>query len=169
MQRTHRGIGIIADVTAPPYSGRFKVRLSGASQVRVGVGTFNQQMPEVNGVPINGVTASGATVRVPDLKLSSGPNEDLRSWVCGRVVCDPKTGAILSSSIVHLNSLEKLFENGFSLDVDGAGVMPLAMIVWKDKRTVQRIIQDVHFNQRHIYQPATPEGVKAWHLFTPAI
>lgn len=173
------GYHVIADITAPPFHGAFTVRLAARLKARIGLGTVEAIIPTLQGRRIDGKDAEGEQGRVPLLDLSDGPGDNLRSWVCLRVVADLNTGVIdpdnpESATIVHLQTLIGVF-NGAALD-DGVGAahLPLAMLVWADDRTVQRIVQNVYFNQRHSFTPPerglqpAPQAARGLHLFLPA-
>lgn len=163
---------VVADVTPPGYGGAFRVSLAGALQVRVGPGTCEGITARLDGVPLDGMD-DGRTVRVPPLKLKEGPDADLRSWVMLRFVVDLATGLPVeddedTATIVHRNDLSAVFANGVSPDDGtGAGHLPLAMLVWRNERSVQRVVRNVYFQQRHSFVPATKDR-RAFHLFSPA-
>lgn len=163
---------VVADTTPASYGGAFRVSIAGAMQVRVGNGTCEGITPRLNGVPLDGMDGTRA-VRVPLLKLEDGPDANLRSWVMLRFVVDLSTGLPVpddedTATIVHRNDLSAVFANGVSPDDrTGAGHLPLAMLVWRDERSLQRVVRNVYFQQRHHFVPATRER-RAFHLFSPA-
>jgi hypothetical protein len=170
---------VVADVTGRRFGGAFPVRMAAADEVAVGLGTVEGLTPRLQQVPLDGVDGKKA-VRVPNLPLKEGPNAELRSWVCLRVQVDlavatAQTAAaeqrplLLGAEIVHLNDLAKVFANGVSPD-DGAGhgYFPIAMIVWRDKEIVKRLVRNTYFNQRHSFIPGR-EGRGSFHLFRPAV
>lgn len=157
---------VVADLPSSPFRGAFRVARASKDQVRVGLGTIEGQVPTLNGTALN-------ARRVPLLKLTGGPDAELRSWVCLRYVVDPKSGKAdpdntAAATIVHLNDYTRLSSNGLVPDENGAGHLALALVLWRDPSTLQRIVQNVWFNQRHSFQPAPPKGGKAWHFFHPA-
>jgi len=174
------GDHVVADVTPPPFHGAFTVRLAGRMKARVGLGTVENIVPLVNDtqVTLDGRDAVGDPAAVPTLDLVIGPGPDLRSWICLQVtvddagVLDPKNRE--SAIVGHVNDLTGRYANGVSLDQDGRGYLPLAMLVWRDKKTVQRIVQNVYFNQRHSFKPpvrdVAPGAQKGIgiHIFQPA-
>jgi hypothetical protein len=135
--------------------------LSG-KEVIVGMGTLNNRIPTINGVALDGAQA------VPKLKLISGPNAELRSWVCLQVRVDRQTGEINTDdenalSIVHKNDIES------GLPSDGTvGLHALAMLVWNsDRSSVKRLHQVTHFHLQHRWLKGSDERA-ARHLFWPA-
>lgn len=174
--RVHRGYDgrehVVSDRTPSPYIGAFRCALAGSLQVRVGLGTVEGYTPKLNDVPLDGVVGK-STVPVPLLELEDGPNQDLRSWILLRFRVDLETGLPDPededlATIIHGNDLRAVFSNGVSPDDgEGHGHCPLAMIVWRDKETVQRIVQNTYFQLRHSFIPAA-SGRRAFHLFTPA-
>lgn len=178
LHRSREGLAVVADLPRPSFAGAFRVRQSGAASVRVGLGTIEQIIPTLRGVPLDGKDAKGNDVRVPDLELDEGPNDELRSWVFLQVRVYPESGLLMgvdageddAPQVVHGNDLKARYQNGFSRDDgEGRGWLPLAMLVWgEDERTVQRVIQNVYFHQRHTWRPATAQQSAAYHFFYPA-
>ncbi len=161
LTRTPNGTYIVADLQASTWDHPFRVMLSG-KEVTVGTGTLNNRIPTINGVPLDGAQA------VPKLKLASGPNAELRSWVCLQVRVDLQSGEINTDdenamSIVHKNNIE----NG--LPSDGIiGLHALAMLVWNpDRSSVKRLHQVTHFHLQHRWLKGTNQQ-PARHLFWPA-
>jgi hypothetical protein len=161
LTRTPNGTYIVADLQASTWDHPFRVMLSG-KEVTVGMGTLNNRIPTINGVPLDGAQA------VPRLKLASGPNAELRSWVCLQVRVDRQTGEINTDdenalSIVHKNDIE----NGLLSD-GTAGLHALAMLVWNpDRSSVKRLHQVTHFHLQHRWLKGTDQQ-PARHLFWPA-
>ena len=161
LTRTPNGTYIVADLQASTWDHPFRVMLSG-KEVTVGTGTLNNRIPTINGVPLDGAQA------VPKLKLASGPNAELRSWVCLQVRVDLQSGEINTDdenamSIVHKTDIE----NG--LPSDGIiGLHALAMLVWNpDRSSVKRLHQVTHFHLQHRWLKGTNQQ-PARHLFWPA-
>ena len=161
LTRTPNGTYIVADLQASTWDHPFRVMLSG-KEVTVGMGTLNNRIPTINGVALDGAQA------VPKLKLASGPNAELRSWVCLQVRVDLQSGEINTDdenamSIVHKNNIE----NG--LPSDGIiGLHALAMLVWNpDRSSVKRLHQVTHFHLQHRWLKGTNQQ-PARHLFWPA-
>lgn len=163
---------VVADVTPAAYGGAFRVSIAGALQVRVGTGTCEGITARLDGVPLDGMDGE-RIVRVPLLKLKEGPDANLRSWVMLRFQVDISTGLPVpddedTATIVHRNDLSAVFANGVSPDDrTGAGHLPLAMLVWRNERSVQRVVRNVYFHQRHSFVPATKDR-RAFHIFSPA-
>ena len=160
LTRTPNGTYIVADLQASTWDHPFRVMLGG-KEVTVGMGTLNNRIPTINGVPLDGAQA------VPRLKLASGPNAELRSWVCLQVRVDRQSGEINTDdetavSIVHKNDIE----NG--LPSDGIiGLHALAMLVWNpDRSSVKRLHQVTHFHLQHRWLKGTNQQ-PARHLFWP--
>ena len=147
---------VIADTSPAGYGGAFRVTLSGARRVRVGSGS------------IEGILLEGA-----DLRCDSGPDAELRSWVFLRYQVDLQTGLAVpgaedTATLIHGPDLRAVFSNGVSPDDGtGAGHLPLAMLVWKNSRSIRRVVRNVYFHQRHSFVPATRER-RAFHIFHPA-
>jgi len=161
LTRTPNGTYIVAELQASAWDHPFRVMLSG-KEVTVGMGTLNNRIPTINGVALDGAQA------VPKLKLTSGPNAELRSWVCLQVRVDRQTGEINTDdenpvSIVHKNDIE----NG--LPSDGSiGLHALAMLVWNsDRSSVKRLHQVTHFHLQHRWLKGTDQQPSR-HLFWPA-
>ena len=161
LTRTPNGTYIVADLQASTWDHPFRVMLSG-KEVTVGMGTLNNRIPTINGVALDGAQA------VPKLKLASGPNAELRSWVCLQVRVDLQSGEINTDdenamSIVHKTDIE----NG--LPSDGIiGLHALAMLVWNpDRSSVKRLHQVTHFHLQHRWLKGTNQQ-PARHLFWPA-
>jgi len=105
---------------------------------------------------------------VPKLKLASGPNAELRSWVCLQVRVDLQSGEINTDdenavSIVHKKDIEN------DLPSDGSiGLHALAMLVWNsDRSSVKRLHQVTHFHLQHRWLKGTDQQPSR-HLFWPA-
>ncbi|WP_156345493.1 hypothetical protein [Verrucomicrobium spinosum] len=161
----------MADLATPGYLGAFKVAMAGAAAVRVGLGLIENIVPKLRRVPLDGRDSKGRRVSVPVLKVEDGPNKDLQSWVCLKVTVD-KLGVIdakaeIPVDVVHLNDLTGKFANGFSVDQDGVGYLPIALLLWRDQRRLFKVVQNVYFNQRHSFAPPEKDGGKGWHVFSP--
>lgn len=66
------------------WSGAFAIALGG-DYVTVNFGMVNEVEPEINGVPISGVTAKGERVQQPQLSLDDSFDAEGRQWVALRV------------------------------------------------------------------------------------
>ena len=168
--RTSRQTLVVADPDPSAFMPRFRVTVAGRN-AKVGLGTLDNRAPLLGGVGLDGKTPDGKTIAVPTLLLDGGPNEELRSWVCLDVRVDLKSGQIDPKlkdniNITHRNDIASRFRNGFCVDDGkGGGFLPLAMLVWRDKDAVGRVIQNVYFNQAHHFKP---KGKVGWHFFHPA-
>lgn len=175
-QSADGNLGIVADLRPASFVGAFKVSIAGAQEVRVGLGTVEGLTPSLRGVPLDGLDSDGRTVRVPNLKCDEGPNNELRSWAFLGVRVDLASGELLGADdedaeeaavIAHGNDLAKRYRRGFSRDDgEGRGWLPLAMLIWKDERTLLRVVQNTYFNQTHMFHPAK-DGASAYHQFSP--
>lgn len=158
--RTPNGIIVVADLRSNSWEHPFRVAVSDAS-ISVSNGSVNNLVPQIDGVGIDGLDSSGADVPAPQLKLTGGPNEDLRSWICAQAKVDLKTGLMNPKdegalTIVHTDSLDpQSADGGFPDDGAGIGLQPLAMLVWdEDGGSVTRVWQITHHNLGHRYVPA---------------
>jgi len=161
LTRTPNGTYVVADLQASTWDHPFRVTL-GSKELTIGMGTLNNRIPTINGVALDGAQA------VPKLKLASGPNAALRSWVCLQVRVDRQSGEINTDdenavSIVHRNDIEN------DLPSDGTvGMHALAMLVWNpDRSSVKRLHQVTHFHLQHRRLKGTDQQL-ARHLFWPA-
>jgi hypothetical protein len=166
LTRTPNGTYIVADLQASTWDHPFRVSLGG-KELTIGMGTLNNRIPTINGLPLDGAQA-GKAQAVPKLKLTSGPNAELRSWVCLQLRVDRQSGEISADdenavSIVHKSDIE----NG--LPSDGSiGLHALAMLVWNsDRSSVKRLHQVTHFHLQHRWLKGT-DPQPARHLFWPA-
>lgn len=166
LTRTPNGTYVVAEPQASAWDHPFRVTLGG-KELTVGIGTLNNRIPTINGVPLDGAQA-GKAHATPKLKLTSGPNAELRSWVCLQLRVDRQTGEINADDenaviIIHRNDIEN------SLPSDGSiGLHALAMLVWNsDRSSVRRLHQVTHFNLQHRWLKGTSQQ-PARHLFWPA-
>lgn len=170
--RSSRQTIVVADPDTTAFTPRFRVTVAG-TKAKVGLGTLGNRAPLVAGVGLDGKTPDGKVIAVPPLSLDEGPNEELRSWVCLDVRVDLKTGQIDPEikdnlNITHRKDIASRFRNGFCMDDgQGNGFLPLAMLVWRDKATVGRVIQNVYFNQAHHFK-SKGANAKGWHFFHPS-
>jgi hypothetical protein len=156
-------ISIAPSEDGAKFIGAFNCALE-AGEIKVGEGLVNATLvPVINGVRLDGRTSANKTVTTPRLKIKEGPNADLRSWVClaahvgkdGKL--DTKSTTPPALEIVHRKDFDQLLPGQ---DVNGIGLEALAMIVWSDKATPQRVIQiTLHHlkhefrNKRHFFHP----------------
>lgn len=169
--RTHEdadgGVHVWADIEERQFLGAFRVMKVGALAVKVTLGTVEDRIPYIGSVPLH-------AKRWPTLKLESGPNEALLSWVALRVTIDLETGKmdpekVDAAQVVHVNDYALLSENGLSPDDgQGNGYFPLALLVWASKAGVRKIVQNTWFNRRHSFKPGE-EGRKGVHYFPPVL
>lgn len=173
-----RQIDVVFEGDGATYTGHFPCNLlrSGPRQyITVGVETGDSLVngsliPVINNTPIDGVVSPTKTVVRPQLDLSAGPNKDLRSWVCLQAVVDLKTGKLddknpfdAPMTITHRNDWDELdpgVDSGF-----GYGLESIAMLIWRDKSTVDRVEQIVMHQIRHDYRPPLKAGRKGRHFF----
>ncbi len=164
----------VADFPPEVFRGAFFCWQAGAHAAHVSLGTINNDVPLLDGISLDGYNADKQKARVPDIDLSLvGPGVDLRSWLCLQVRVDLTTGKppIVDGkpdrnalTIVHLNDLSTWFSNGLALDDgEGRGIKPIAMIVWQNGATIQRIHQLTWFNQAHSFTPAKGATGKGIH------
>jgi len=158
--RTPNGIIVVADLRRNAWDHPFKVAI-GENTATVGNGSVNNLIPQIGGVGIDGLDDDGNDVPSPQLKITGGPNDELRSWVCVQAKVDLKTGVMnpkdkTALTIIHTDSLDpRAGEGGFPDNGEGTGLQPLAMLVWnEDKSSVRRVFQITHHNLGHRYTPA---------------
>jgi hypothetical protein len=165
-------INVVYDGEDNVFRGKFSVSLAPGPAVTVGEGFVNGfLMPVINGLPIDGKKANANPQAPPQLKLNQvPPNKDMRSWICLQVVIDPKTDKLDTKNpstppleIVHRNDWDQLSPGQ---DFGGYGYEALAMVVWKDKATVDRIHQIVMHNLKHAYAAPKTKGTKGRHFFS---
>lgn len=158
---------VVADIPTQSFRGAFHVMRSGATRVRVGLGTVADIIPRIGKEPLN-------AAQLPQLDLDGGPNKELLSWVCVRVTVDPATGIIDPEKhelvqIVHVNDYSLLGVNGLAPDDgQGNGYHPLALVVWSSKTRLRGLVQNTWFNQRHSFQKAA-QGARGIHYFMPVL
>lgn len=144
------GTAVVTDPRAAAFGGAFLVRVSNG-EASVGTGTVDNVTPRIDGVLIDADSP-------PGLKVTGGPNDALRSWICieavrmakktadgasaGTAAIDPEDPEALV--ITHRNDLPVTVEK-----VDGIvrGVKPLAILVWANSSVISRVHQIVFFDQ----------------------
>ncbi len=162
--RTPNGTFVVAEQTVLSWDHPFRVQVSDAEAL-ITLGTINKLVPTIDGVGLDALSA-------PKLKITGGPNGDLRSWICVDVQVDLKSGMINpegenSIIITHVGELDPRTSEGGSPDNGrGTGRHPLAMLIWSDKSTIRRAHQITHFNQQHRFVAGT-DGQPSRHLFWP--
>lgn len=145
----------------------FRVSVAG-TEAQVGAGAVNFEIPRMGeeGLTLEGLDKDGRdTGRLPALELlprdNGGPGEDGRSFICLRILCDPKTAEPLKEAlpldwltVVHRPALP--FGSHFGgvpgvLEDDvNAGYEPLAVLYWDPEgRTVRRWFPFVMHNLKH--------------------
>ncbi len=163
--RTPNGTFVIADQNTLSWDNPFRAQVSD-KEAAITLGTINKLVPTLNGVALDAST-------VPKLKITGGPNTDLRSWICVDVRVDLASGQINtedkdSVTITHVRELDpRTSEGGSPDDGRGTGRHPLAMLIWStDKSSIRRTHQITHFNQQHRLIVAT-DSQPSRHLFWP--
>jgi hypothetical protein len=162
------GPGLLRDVTAdgfyfraipqeaPGFKGAFQVQESGDGGFRVGFGLIDEKEPTIFGVKVSDASN-------PSKAFDGGAGEGLRSWVCVEArFKDGVPDAKEPYPVTHRPSLE--------LDIyddEMTGVLPLAMVQWREGGGIERIWQIVYFDQRTVIRPAR-EGVSSKVVFYPA-
>ncbi len=147
MHRQQNGTTLIADRQASAFVGRFAVRVSQKKAI-VGAGRVDSLVPTINGKPIDGDTP-------PELTIDGSPNEALRSWLCIEAIVSKEAKTIDTDAdspliITHRNDLT--LSASPSLPVSLSGIKPIAMLVWSDTATIQRVEQIVYFDQQIIVE-----------------
>jgi len=147
-------IEVVFDEDAAAFVPRFSVSVSGL-KCSVGFGLCNGALPLINGKKINGESDDGKTTgEAPLLDLAYGPSSALRSWVCLRAVVDPATGALVKKepfSVVHARELPDMRAGGIDDDGKGAGLYPLALVVWESFTQISTVHQIVMHNLNHAF------------------
>lgn len=164
------GTSIVADRRQAVFTPHFAVRLAG-DEVTIGTGLVNGIVPVISGVQLDGLLPDGkpSPKPVPKLKVTE-PSAALRSWVCVTVQIDLKTGMMIEKEpvgIIHLSDADLRVRNGYSTDIKGQGIYPLAMVVWTDKKTPARVHQITMHDLQHSFL-AAGKGLPARHFFRPA-
>jgi hypothetical protein len=159
-------VHVVADLPTPQFRGAFRVLKAGTNAVRVTLGSVEGRIPYIGSEPLH-------AARLPMLKLDEGPNDDLLSWVALKVAIEPTTGLMNpdqddAAQVVHISDHALLSENGLAPDVNGSGYHSLALLVWRSRTSVQHIVQDTWFNQRHSFRPGTGTA-KGYHFFRPIL
>lgn len=158
------GFFLRAETSAASFAGSFAVSLSG-DEATIGTGTVENITPWIGSKKIDDADDQ------PKLKLSDGPNDDLRSWACIRVAIDPEAEKLTidpedeeSLVIIHANDLEEAAKQE---EGQASVILPIAMFIWSDKSTTSAVHQIVYFNQRlSIAKDATTGSLRIY--FSPA-
>ena len=132
VHRTTQGTHVYADTEGTSWAHPFRVSIGGLSAT-VDMGTINNRVPIIEGEPLDGKDANGATVSAPPLKLTGKSSG--KSWVVVRMPEEKEELPII--------------EQAEELD----GAHPLAVIYW-DAGQVSRVHQITHFNLQHQRIPA---------------
>jgi hypothetical protein len=159
------GPGLLRDITGDgfyfraipsegdPFIGSLRVSVSGL-EASVGLGSVDDLEPTINGVKIKDASN-------PKVKIAGGPDSDLRSWVCVEAHFE---GGVLRADeplpVVHRNTLAVEAP-------DLVGVLPLALLQWRDEASIARVWQIVHFDQKTVLRAAVG-GRKGRVVFYPA-
>ena len=162
--RVHQGpegTAVVASGTGGSYTPRFLVGISG-KEATIGLGTVNGLVPTINGIALDGITASGATVTVPHLKLTA-PNAQLRSWIVVQVQIDPESKVVRDDvedaiTLLHTDDLK-------AVPGDDFGWHPVGLITWADRRTPQRAWNVTKLDLTHVYLTGSA-GQKGRHFFS---
>ena len=156
------GTWVIAEPAVQSWNHPFRVSVSDKI-ARIGNGSVNNLIPQIDGIGLDGMNQDGKEVTAPELKITSGPDADLRSWICVQAKVDLKTGKIdpkdeTALTVVHVNSLAPQ-----SADT---GLQPLAMLSWSDTTTISRVFQITHHNLSHSFVAANAaKGQTTRHFF----
>ena len=172
LNRTPNGTTVVADLRSKQWVPRFRVRVSDKSVV-VGEGTVNNLVPRINGVELDGLDSAGKEVPAPTLKITSGPSDAMRSWVCVQVKVDIEGGRMNpddkdSLTVIHTRTLDpRSAEGGFPDNGEGIGLQPLAMLVWNEGGgSVKRVFQITHHNLQHRFvRSGTGQVTAGRHFF----
>lgn len=154
------GTTVIAEPSGKSFTPHFKVSLSGM-EASVGLGTVNGDVPTIQGIGLDGVNSSGATVTVPRVKLTT-PDDLLRSWIVLQVKIDLATGLIVEEpdaiTLIHTNDRRS--------NIDPAlGWQPVALLTWADRRTPRRAHQIVMKDLNHVWREPAAQGRQGRHFF----
>ena len=155
--QTSSGVSVIAEDSAVAESWSWQISITANMEATIGLGTLNALVPTIDGVRLDAATP-------PQLLITEGPNEQLRSWIAIQVKVNPDTHQIDpavedSVTIIHTNDLAKARQQG-------DGIRPLAMLIWRDSQTIQEAHQIARLDLQHRYEPAT-KTMPATHLFWP--
>jgi len=119
------------------WSGAFSLAL-GADYVTVNFGLVNDVEPEINGVPISGVTAKGDRVQQPQLILEDGFDAEGRQWVALQVEVDDEGRFAKKPTVVVTKDIRSSGEK--------IGLHPLGVF------TITRELHQVtHFHLKHAW------------------
>lgn len=146
----------MADIQRPNFAGAWPVTISN-NEATVGAGTVNDLVPTINGIALD-------DPKTPKLKLIGSPNEKLRSWIVLKVTVDPETSQVSEDgdaiTLAHVNDLAAERAKD-----EWIGIHPLAMIQWKDPKTIQRSRTITYFDLQHAFVKAV-KAKPSMHLFS---
>lgn len=160
LMHTPKGVNVVAQLRPSTFTPVFQPALK-KLEASIGVGyvqTSNKlHQPTIDDIPLDGLV-DGEQKPVPRVKLKSGPNKELRSWLVLQVTHqkDPNQKIKDVITIIHASSLEPPSPE--------IGWQALSMLVWKDSQTVDRVIPIVMHNLEHHFEPKL-SGVGGTHFF----
>jgi len=165
LHKHRRGVDIAPPDTMQLFVGAFAVSKGSYGRLRVGVGTINDQIPLIDGTPIDGVK-NEVQGEVP-LLTADGPGEQLRSYVT--LVCrtDAKGQPLDDETAYTIEHRKTKTPRHSGLIVDDGtftGSLELALILWDASENIRMIVQNVHANKVHVFQPGA-KGAKGLHFF----
>ncbi|MBL9115509.1 MAG: hypothetical protein JNJ83_10935 [Verrucomicrobiaceae bacterium] len=112
----------------------------GDKLVKLRPGTVNGLMPLIEGVDM---------ITSPGVKLMTGPNAKLRSWIVLQVKVDGEKLVLVPEEI------ELLHVNDLAARPEDSGWQPLAMLIWQDRRTPARVLPVAMHNLSHAVDRGT--------------
>jgi hypothetical protein len=119
---------------------------------------------------INGVPLSDGPLLIIDEK--DEPDEELETWGCVQVKCDPVTGLMIDPkknpdavSIVHMTALNDRYKDGITPDKNNLGIQPVFIIIWKDAKTIDRVDPYAVHHLKHEFLKPDPKR-RGRHFFS---
>ncbi len=168
------GDGTLVTVTIPrrAWPVPFQATPSGRT-VAIRPGFVNDEMPSIDGVPLDGILEDGTQVEPPRFEITDPPTEGRRSWIGIEAHVDEEGVPLQSEGepwirVAHRTELHPDRVEGGSPDVAGVGFKAAAMLYWNAEATaVVRAIQISHHNYEHRYV-AGLDGRPGRHFFSAA-
>lgn len=138
------------------WGGAFAIGL-GADYVTVNFGMVNEVEPEINGVPISGVTAQGERVQQPQLELNEKFDAEGRQWVVLQVTVDEDGRFSKKPEVAIVTQLQS--------SKSDVGLHPLGVLT----RTME-VHQITHFHLKHAWVKSVrrDDGARPRHFFWSA-
>lgn len=159
------GTALVADLRPDAFTGFFSCRLKDQKKIIVGQGFINGSIvPTINGQPIDGID-DGKQRAIPELTISGPPDENLRSYICVRASpLDPSSTSVNNGQPPSTFSYDIIHTADGSLldgkaDSDQRGHHAIAMLVWSDATTIQRVVRVSYFNLDHSYDAEAKQHV----------